>query len=199
MNRVIKRFYCIYIYIYTYIYIYMNTGRKLQGWQDGIRSGRNFEGHVTYFPISRQGRPQYKFNDDVIKWKHFPRYWPFVRGIHRSPVNSTHKGQWRGALMFSSICAWINAWVNNRKTGDSRHHRAHYDVIVMFRTAVICRSQSNSKLYWRNNNYVQKSSVELAQLHAYRLLDFWCIYVIIMLYFFKVVSKAAIEIQRWYI
>ena len=28
--------------------------------------------------------------DDVIKWKHFPRYWPFVRGIHRSPVNSPH-------------------------------------------------------------------------------------------------------------
>ena len=40
-------------------------------------------------------------HDDVIKWKHFPRYWPFVRGIHRSPVNSPHKGQWRGALMFS--------------------------------------------------------------------------------------------------
>ena len=47
-------------------------------------------------------------HDDVIKWKHFPRYWPFVRGIHRSPVNSPHKGQWRGALMFSVICAWIN-------------------------------------------------------------------------------------------
>ena len=41
------------------------------------------------------------------KWKHFPRYWPFVRGIHRSPVNSPHKGQWRAALMFSSICAWL--------------------------------------------------------------------------------------------
>ena len=27
-------------------------------------------------------------HDDVIKWKHFPRYWPFVRGIHWSPVNS---------------------------------------------------------------------------------------------------------------
>ena len=27
-------------------------------------------------------------HDDVIKWKHFPRYWPFVRGIPRSPVNS---------------------------------------------------------------------------------------------------------------
>ena len=23
-------------------------------------------------------------HDDVIKWKHFPRNWPFVRGIHRS-------------------------------------------------------------------------------------------------------------------
>ena len=38
-------------------------------------------------------------HDDIMKWKHFPRYWPFVRGIHRSPVNSLHKGQWRAALM----------------------------------------------------------------------------------------------------
>ena len=45
---------------------------------------------------------------DVIKWKHFPRFWPFVRGIHGSPVNSPHKGQWRGALMFSLNSAWIN-------------------------------------------------------------------------------------------
>ena len=43
--------------------------------------------------------------DYVIKWKHYPCYWPFVRGIHRSPVNSPHKGQWHGALMFSLICA----------------------------------------------------------------------------------------------
>ena len=72
-------------------------------------------------------------HDDVIKWKHFPRYWPFVRGIHRSPVNSPHKGQWRGALMFSLICARINGWVNNREAGDLRCYRAHYDVIVMWR------------------------------------------------------------------
>ena len=71
-------------------------------------------------------------HDDVIKWKHFPRYWPFVRGIHRSLVNSPHKGQWRGALMFSLICVWINGWVNNREAGDLRRYRAHYDVIVMF-------------------------------------------------------------------
>ena len=66
-----------------------------------------------------------------VKWKHFPRYWPFVWGIHRSPVNSPHKGQWRGALMFSLICAWIHSWVNNREAGDWRRHRAHYDVTVM--------------------------------------------------------------------
>ena len=70
-------------------------------------------------------------HDDVIKWKHFPRNWSFVRGIHRSQVNSPHKGQWRAALMFSLIYAWINGWVNNREAGDLRRYRAHYDVIVM--------------------------------------------------------------------
>ena len=70
-------------------------------------------------------------HDDVTKWKHFPRYWPFVRGIHRSPMNSPHKGQWRGALMFSLICVWINGWVNSLEAGDLRRHRAHYGVIVM--------------------------------------------------------------------
>ena len=70
-------------------------------------------------------------HDDVIKWKHLPRYWPFVRGIHRSPVNSPHKGQWRGSLMFSLICIWINGWVNNREAGDLRRYRAHSDVTPM--------------------------------------------------------------------
>ena len=70
-------------------------------------------------------------HDDVIKWKHFPHNWPFVRGIHRSPVNSSHKGQWRGALMFTLICVWINDWVNNREAGDLRRYCTHCDVIVM--------------------------------------------------------------------
>ena len=47
------------------------------------------------------------------------------------PVNSPHKGQLRGALTFSLICAWIIDWVNNREAGDLRRHRGHYDVIVM--------------------------------------------------------------------
>ena len=71
-------------------------------------------------------------HEDVIQWKHFPRYRPFVRGIHRSPVNSPHKGHLRGALMFSLIYARINCWINNGKVGDLRRNRAHYDVTVMF-------------------------------------------------------------------
>ena len=47
------------------------------------------------------------------------------------PVNSPHKGQWRGALMFSLIYAWIKDWVNKREAGDLRRQRDHYDVIVM--------------------------------------------------------------------
>ena len=70
-------------------------------------------------------------HDDVIKWKHFQRYWSFVWGIHRSPVNFPHKGQWRGALMFPFICAWTDGWVNNRDAGDLKRHRTHDDVTIM--------------------------------------------------------------------
>ena len=66
-------------------------------------------------------------HDDVINRKHFPRYWPFLRGIHRSPVDFPHKGQWRWYLN----CIWTNGWANNRDAGDLRHHRAHYDVSVL--------------------------------------------------------------------
>ena len=72
-----------------------------------------------------------------IKWKHFPRYWPFVRGIHRSPVNSrTKASDAELCMMFSLICAWIKGWVNNREGGDLRLHRAHYDVAQMSGTFV---------------------------------------------------------------
>ena len=56
-------------------------------------------------------------HDDIIKWKYFPCYWPSVRGIHLSLVDSPHKGQWHRALMFSLICAWTNSWANNRDAG----------------------------------------------------------------------------------
>ena len=98
--------------------------------------------HHCYFGSSRLGCGLFRvvspilylnhFHDDVIKWKHFPRHWPLVRGIQRSSVNSPHKGQWRGALIFSLICAGINGWVNNGEADNFRCHRAKYDVIVMF-------------------------------------------------------------------
>ena len=59
-------------------------------------------------------------------------------------VNSPHKGQWRGALMFSLICVWINGWVNNRKAGDLRRHRGHYDVNVMIICLLMSRINQQS-------------------------------------------------------
>ena len=79
----------------------------------------------------------------------FSRSWPFVWGIHRSPVNSPHKGQWRGALTFSLICTWINGWVNNRKAGNLRRHRAHYDVTIMSSSHSALNLPNNWLIKWR--------------------------------------------------
>ena len=103
-------------------------------------------------------------HDDVIKWKHFPRYWPFVRGIHRSPVNSQHKGQWRGALMFSLICAGINDWVNNREAGDLRRYCAHYYAIIMIMNAVVIGWAYDETGRWRLAKRLDQ------QVHATKLL-----------------------------
>ena len=68
-------------------------------------------------------------------WRHqmetFSALLAICAGNSLSLVNSLHKGQWRGALMFSLICAWINGWVNNIEAGDLRRHRAHYDTKVL--------------------------------------------------------------------
>ena len=88
------------------------------------------------FHIGQWTRQLKLFHDDAINWKHFPRYWPFVREINRLLVNSPHKGQWRGALMFSLICAWENGWANQKDAGNLRRHRTHYDVIVVWLTCL---------------------------------------------------------------
>ena len=54
-----------------------------------------------------------------------------LRGIHQAPVNSSHKGKWRGSSMCSLICAWTNGWANYWNAGYLRRHRAHYDFIAM--------------------------------------------------------------------
>ena len=76
-------------------------------------------------PKRRKAITLNQWHDDVIKWRHFPRYWPFV------PVNSPHKASDAELWCFSLIWVWINGWVTNREAGDLRSHRARCDVIVM--------------------------------------------------------------------
>ena len=71
------------------------------------------------------------FYDDIIKWKHFPCCWPFVRGMHLSPANSPHKASDAEVWCSLWFAPWINGWVNTREAGGLRHHRAYYHVIVM--------------------------------------------------------------------
>ena len=79
--------------------------------------------------------PLVVFLCNVAWWRHqmepFSALLAICAGIHRSPLNSPHKGQWRRALVFSLICVWINNWVNSGEDGDLRRYRAHYDVTVM--------------------------------------------------------------------
>ena len=71
-------------------------------------------------------------------------------GEFTGPGDSPHKGQWRGALMFSFIRVWINDWVNNREAGDLRRHRGHYDVNVMSHNAPDIHVHVHSRVWYRN-------------------------------------------------
>ena len=79
----------------------------------------------------------------IIKWKHFPRYWPFVRGIHWSPVNSRTKASDAELLYFLWSAHWTNGWANNREAGDLWRHRAYYDVIVMLSWVAVLKVNVN--------------------------------------------------------
>ena len=126
-----------------HVYKYMHVFRKKV-------VGTPFKSPVQYNMRRWDIRNDYRF----ISWwrhqmEHFPRYWHFVRGIHRLPANSSHKGQWGGASMFSLICDWTNGWVNNWDTGDLRRHRSHYDVNVMIiKTSSLTRVAYTVHLYF---------------------------------------------------
>ena len=124
-------------------------------------------------------------HDDVIKWKHFPRYWPFVRGIHRSPGNSPHKGQWRRALMVSLVSARINGWVKNREAGDLRRIRRHYDVTVMFHHPAVLsifRGWPHTILYITGTSYERHGEFTIRSIQPFVLMYIY-IYIYIVIKF----------------
>ena len=78
-----------------------------------------------------KGHGLLRLHDDVIKWKHFPRYWAFVRGIHRSPVDSPHKDHWRGALIFLSA--------RDSTVKQTVETPVIWDAIALIMTSLYCR------------------------------------------------------------
>ena len=135
----------------------------------------NFPSMYGMFAYALAGRVGW-LHDDVIKWKQFPRYRPFVWGIHRSPVNCPTKGQWRGALMFSLACAWINVWVNNREAGNLRRHGTHCDVTVIYVQYVPWNTHTVVLwfvLSWSNHQFLVNSRDVSTHIHQGPLLLAW--------------------------
>ena len=87
-------------------------------------------------------------------WRHKTETFSALLAIcaGNSPVSGEFpaQSQWRGALVFSLIYAWINGWVNNREAGDLRRYRAHYDVTVM----TMMRKGYRRRFSIRENNFI---------------------------------------------
>ena len=106
---------------------------------------------------------RFSFKPIISWWRYqmetFSVLLAFVRGIHRSPVNFLHKGQWRGALMFSFIFVWINSWVNNRKAGDLRRFRAimtSFNVWIpseIFAPEIKGRASTTTIIMWKYHQF----------------------------------------------
>ena len=101
-------------------------------------------------------------------WRHqmetFSALLALCAGNSPVPVNSPHKGQWLGALMFSFIYAWINDWVNNCEAGDLRRQDGHYDVIVMiYQYLTYCNH------VWGNTCKTNMNSLVLSQKKIIRI------------------------------
>ena len=70
-------------------------------------------------------------HDGVVKWKHFPCYWPFAREFHWWPVDSPQSPVTRSVAVFFDPRLKKNGWANNRDAGDLRRYWGHYDVTGM--------------------------------------------------------------------
>ena len=72
-----------------------------------------------------------------------------------------HKGQWRGALASSLICAWTNGWANNRDAGDLRRR---YDALIMTSlpcVIVVCWRCYNGSARRRNWDWLWRHDMEV--------------------------------------
>ena len=71
-----------------------------------------------------------RLHDDVIKWKHFPCYLPFVRGTTDHPLTKA---------VTRSFDVFFDGRLNKRLSKQSKRHRAHYDFTVM--PNILCAEQ----------------------------------------------------------
>ena len=100
------------------------------------------------------------------------RSWIHKRHPIPRPRTALYWTYYVGALMFYLIRAWLNDWVNNREACKLRHHRAHYDVIVMgfFKTQwvigqailrMIC-THKTYEMWWNIMRYFLHSTLVLS-------------------------------------
>ena len=100
-----------------------------------IHNGISYTGKMVCLywitPLVSKPPGLWSFLHVITWWRHqmetFSALLALCVGNSPIPVNSPHKGQWRGALIFSFICTRINGWVNNGEAGDLRRKCAHYD------------------------------------------------------------------------
>ena len=105
----------------------------------------NMQYFLCIVTSSTDGRYMLFNQDDVIKRKHFTHYWPFMRGIHRSPVNSQHKGHvFLDLHLNKQLC---KQWRRRQFETPSRSLWRHYEYrrLLKFLTW-------DSTLIWHNTN-----------------------------------------------
>ena len=110
-------------------------------------------------------------HDDIITWKLFPCYWPFVRGIHRWPVDSPQKGpvMWSSGIFFA-VNPLLNNWTNSGVVSDLRCLTAHVDGLVQERrnsiaNALELRLSCTNPTMWHHcyASHFQMSAIEAPQ------------------------------------
>ena len=110
------------------------------------------------------------FHDDVIKWKQFPRHWPFVRAIRRLAVDLhpypsppppppplQRPATWRFDVIFDLR---LNQRLSKhpRDAGDMRRHRVHRDVTLMWSWCLrLCNSPLFQEFTKVNSLYLSKT------------------------------------------